>query len=165
MLAWSHTPAQSAIKRLSHLPADAPTPELAQYVKTLMEARLHPQHYLPILSSLDSLSAALRPYQSLDSLGLDKFTADLHTLAEAVDILSQPYDGARINAVAEDIDNLSFYTQAQRENQALEMISKSVKQYYGITTNLQELLSDMIDGREHYLGARPMSKKPRSSLK
>lgn len=153
MLCWSQNGTGKAILRLKHLPNDAPTPELAKYVTNLMGKDENPLNYLPIINQLDSLTILLNPYENLNSIGLTKFTADLHVLSEAIEILQKPYDGERIKAVIDSIDNLTFHTESQMANQQVDSIFKSVKQYYGITTNLQELLNDMINGQEHYTTA------------
>lgn len=153
LLCWSQNGTDNAILRLKHLPTDAPTPELAKYVTNLMERDDNPLNYLPIINQMDTLTALLSPYESLNSIGLNKFVSDLHILSEAIEIIQKPYDGARINTVTDSIDNLKFHTESQVANQQVDSIFNSVKQYYGITTNLQELLNDMIDGQERYMTA------------
>ncbi len=153
MLCWAQNGANKLTLRLKHLPTDAPTLELSKFVTNLMERDNNPLNYLPILNQLDSLTTLLTPYENLNSIGLGKFTTDLHTLSEAIEILQQPYDGNRIDAVIDSIDNLTFYTESQMLNQQVDSVFKSVKQYYGITTNLQELLSDVIAGQERYIVA------------
>lgn len=153
VLCWSQNSTNNAIQRLKHLPTDAQTPELAKYVTNLIERDDNPLNYLPIIDQLDSIAAILSPYENLNSIGLSKFTADLHILSEALEILKQPYDGERINIVIDSIDHVTFHSKSQMENQQVDSIFNSVKQYYGITTNLQELLNDMIDGKERYMTA------------
>lgn len=153
VLCWSQDSTSNAILRLKHLPSDALTPELAKYVSNLMEKDDNPLNYLPIINQLDSLTALLSPYESLNSIGFSKFTSDLHMLSEAIEILDQPYNGERINNIIGSIDDLTFHSKSQVENQQVDSIFNSVKQYYGITTNLQELLNDMIDGKERYMTA------------
>lgn len=158
-LCCSQNSASNAIQRLKHLPSDAPTPELAKYVYSLMERDGNPLNYLPIIDQLDSVAAILSPYENLNSIGLSKFTADLHILSEAIEILQQPYAGERINIVIDSIDNLTFHSKSQEQNQQVDSIFNSVKQYYGITTNLQELLNDMINGQENYTAATTEEEK------
>lgn len=153
VLCWSQNDINKLTLRLKHLPTDAKAIEVSKYVTNLMESDNNPLNYLPIVNQLDSLNTLLASYESLNSIGLSKFTTDLHTLSEAIEILQQPYDGERINTLTDSIDNLRFYTEVQLENQQVDSIFKSVKQYYGITTNLQELLNDVIYGQERYIKA------------
>lgn len=159
MQCWSQTAASDASLRLKHLPTDAPAPELTKFITNLIGRDSNALNYLPIINQLDSLTALLAPFEKLDSIGLNKFTTDLHTLSEAIDILQSPYDGRRVNAVTDSIGNLKFYTESQVANQAVDSIFKSVKEYYGITTNLQELLDDMLNGRERYMAAAKEEEK------
>lgn len=159
MLCLSQNAATKATLRLKHLPADAPMPEVSKYVTDIMTRDANPLNYLPIVGQLDSLTVLLGSFESMNSIGLEKFTADLHTLADAIEILDHPYNGESINAVTDSIDHLTFFTESQKECQEVDSIFKSVKQYYGITTNLQELLDDMINGKERYMAAATEEEK------
>lgn len=138
---------------LQHLSSDAQAVELSKYVSDLLAYDNNPLNYLPILSQLDTINEVLARFESIKASGLDKFTADLHTLDDMQEALTEPYDGDKINALTYRIDSLTFCNQLQRDNPEIVPIFNSVKQYYSITTNLQELLTDIIDRQKEYMDA------------
>ena len=144
---------ERASMRLMHLPLDAPALEITKFINKILEYDSNPFNYLSIVSTLDTIAQQLSPYAISDSLPLKKFVADLHLLDEATNLINLPYDGQRIKSVTDLIPNVTFFSNSQRENLEVDSVFTSLRQYYGITTNLQELLQDIINGQENYIKA------------
>lgn len=144
---------QKSSLRLQHLPLDAQAPEIIKFVVNVMESDDSPINYLPIVATLDTIADMLSPYEFTDTLPLKKFVTDLHTLSEATELLDNAYEGTKIKSIIDSIPNITFFTQSHREDQKVDSVFTCIKQYYGITTNLRELLQDLMNGYEKYMSA------------
>lgn len=151
--------ADRTFRKLELLPLDAKAPEISKYIDNILKSDDNPVNYLPVLSTLDSLTRELERFEFFKSLPLKKFVDDLHLYSEAIDVLGSPYDGPRISAVCDSITEISFMSSTQLENARIDSITDCLRVYYGVTTNFKELLEDLIEGQKKYVAETNPEKK------